>query len=378
MKFVKSILGMLAVMTLCITMSGTCKAEGRSTDTNTITITGVKDKNYYNKAKTLKFSGQGLSKVVVNGKTNAAALKKKQVKLEKKGKNVVTVFDSKGNQRTVTFYIDKSSPTITGVSNNKTYVKQKTLKFDDNYRLKKITVNGKTDADALKNKKVTFKKQGTYTVKAFDQAGNTKTIKFKIKFDSVHKLKAAKKYSQLVVISVKNKKTTVTMHVKDKNGYWSEILYTSGDIGKYGLGKGKEGDAKTPVGIFNLNYAFGIKKNPGAKVSYKKVNKYDYWNGDYNSKYFNTLCDSRKVKFDLSNSEHIIDYGKVYNYCVFFDYNKEGKKNRGSCFYLHCKGKYGYTLGCVGVSEQSMIKILKNLNDNCAIIIDYDKNISKY
>lgn len=87
---------------------------------------------------------------------------------------------------------------------------------------------------------------------------------------------------------------------------------------------------------------------------------------------------SRKITFDKSVSEHIIKYGKVYNYCVFFDYNKEGEKYAGSCFFLHCKGSKQYTQGCVAISEEAMIKVLRNLNDNCAIIIDEEKNISKY
>ncbi len=41
---------------------------------------------------------------------------------------------------------------------------------------------------------------------------------------------------------------TVSMHQKDASGNWKQIMTTPGYIGKFGLGKTKEGDGMTPVG----------------------------------------------------------------------------------------------------------------------------------
>lgn len=46
------------------------------------------------------------------------------------------------------------------------------------------------------------------------------------------------------------------MHVKDESGNWKEIMTTPGCIGKFGLGKTKEGDGMTPVGDFRVNLIF--------------------------------------------------------------------------------------------------------------------------
>ena len=199
---------------------------------NNITISGVKENAYYNASKILKFSGSNLSKVVVNGKVDKSALKKKQLKLSKNGKNVITVYNKNGQKKKIEFYIDKKAPTITGVANNKAYTQQRTLKFNDNFGLKKVTVNGKSNQTALKTKSIKVKKQGNYEIKVTDLAGNVTTTKFRIKNDGIHKLKAANTYSQLVIVSVKNNKATVTMHIKNKNGKWDEILSTPANIEK--------------------------------------------------------------------------------------------------------------------------------------------------
>lgn len=62
--------------------------------------------------------------------------------------------------------------------------------------------------------------------------------------------------------------------------YWTELLSCPAFVGKNGLGKTKEGDQKTPEGIFDLPVAFGIMDNPGSKIPYVKVNENLYWCGD--------------------------------------------------------------------------------------------------
>lgn len=73
--------------------------------------------------------------------------------------------------------IDENAPQVTGVKNGKTYKKAVTVKFSDKQSgMKSAKLNGKN----IKNgAKVT--KKGSYTLKVADKAGNSSTIKFKIK-----------------------------------------------------------------------------------------------------------------------------------------------------------------------------------------------------
>ena len=72
---------------------------------------------------------------------------------------------------------DRIKPTVTGVKNNKTYKKQVTIKFSDKQSgIKKATLNGKKIKSGKK-----VKKNGKYTLKVYDRAGNVKQVKFTIK-----------------------------------------------------------------------------------------------------------------------------------------------------------------------------------------------------
>lgn len=72
---------------------------------------------------------------------------------------------------------DKTKPTVKGVKKNKIYKKAVIIKFSDKQSgIKKATLNGKK----IKNgKKV--KKNGKYTLKVYDKAGNCTTVKFLVK-----------------------------------------------------------------------------------------------------------------------------------------------------------------------------------------------------
>ena len=86
------------------------------------------------------------------------------------------------------------------------------------------------------------------------------------------------------------------------------------------------------------------------------------------------LAASTHTRYDLNhicsnNSEHLIRYIPQYNYALIFDYNKENVYGKGSAIFLHCYGSYPYTLGCISVAEENMIKILKTVDKNARICI---------
>ena len=55
-----------------------------------------------------------------------------------------------------------------------------------------------------------------------------------------------------------------------------------GIVGKNGLTKNKkEGDGKSPIGMYSFGTAFGSQTKPAnLKMTYKKTTKYDYWIDD--------------------------------------------------------------------------------------------------
>ena len=196
----------------------------------------------------------------------------------------------------------------------------------------------------------------------------------------VGKLDEAKDADQLFVVAgVSGTTAYASMHEKDGNGNWKQIITTPGYIGKHGLGKTKEGDARTPVGVFRFTKAFGIADDPGCKIPYEKVNDDDYWSGDPRCGHeYNEMVDIKDIPdLDTEDSEHIVDYNVHYQYCMNIGYNEEDVPGEGSAIFLHCLGPdKPYTGGCVAIPKDKMITVLKNVDADCVVVIDTLKNIS--
>ena len=71
---------------------------------------------------------------------------------------------------------DTTKPTVSGVKNGKTYKKSVKITYKDTYSIKSAKINGKR----FKSGKI-VSKNGSYTVTVTDKAGNTRTVRFKIK-----------------------------------------------------------------------------------------------------------------------------------------------------------------------------------------------------
>ena len=196
--------------------------------------------------------------------------------------------------------------------------------------------------------------------------------------DWVSRLKAAQtSYNTLIAVEASGTAAVVSLHKKDAKGEWKQLLSTSGFIGSNGLGKTVEGDRKTPVGVFPALDPLGIQPDPGTALPYTQVDSTHYWVGDSASPYYNKLVSTRTVtNFNRGLSEHIIDYGFVYNYILPIGYNPAGTPHRGSAIFLHVS-RGNPTAGCVSVPEAAMITILKNVTAKTAFVIDTPEGVRK-
>ena len=176
-----------------------------------------------------------------------------------------------------------------------------------------------------------------------------------------------------VIAAMKGSTALVSMHEKNEFGSYITILSTYGFIGANGLGKTKEGDWKTPSGVFHFNRAFGIARNPGCNIPYTRIDSSMYWSGDTRTgKKYNQLVSLNEIAdLDTEKSEHLIEYKNHYQYCLNISYNEAGIPGLGSAIFLHCFGRrYNYTGGCIAIAENEMIKVLKHIKEGCVVVID--------
>ncbi|MBR6014038.1 MAG: L,D-transpeptidase family protein [Selenomonadaceae bacterium] len=197
----------------------------------------------------------------------------------------------------------------------------------------------------------------------------------------VKDLPAAKNAKQLFVVAGMGGTTAwISMHEKDANGNWRQIITTPGFVGKGGIGKTKEGDNKTPVGTFVIDKAFGIAPDPGCAMPYTQVDENIYWSGDANYKYNQWVDIRENPNLNKDDSEHIVYYNPHYMYVLNIGYNKECTPGKGSALFIHCFGPAKpWTGGCVSLPEEKMKTVMQNIKPGCVAVIDSAENLgAKY
>jgi len=165
----------------------------------------------------------------------------------------------------------------------------------------------------------------------------------------------------------------VTIQTFEKiNGQWVEKFgITPGTVGVYGFARykeKKEGDKKTPSGVFYLGPVY---TSPVAKVTTKMVywiaTDNDYWIDDVNSPQYNRWVTSsfhptKTYKVSCEDMNRKQD-GK-YKYGIAVQYNMDQIKGKGSVITVHILegdpegDKAKPTLGCVAIPEEELIEII--------------------
>ena len=161
------------------------------------------------------------------------------------------------------------------------------------------------------------------------------------------------------------------MNVVNKNGtlIHNKKRYKC-SLGEYGITcRKKEGDKKTPSGIFSLGNVFYRKdKIKNLKTNLKKIviKKNMAWCDEPNNKYYNKLIYTNDIK-----KEKLYRKDNLYNIVVVINYNIQPiLKNKGSAIFIHlAKQNYSGTMGCIGLKENDLLNILKTISKKTKIKI---------
>ena len=142
-------------------------------------------------------------------------------------------------------------------------------------------------------------------------------------------------------------------------------------VGKNGITwKKKEGDKKTPKGIFSLGdlyYRPDRLSIPATKLKVKKINKNMGWCDDVNKpKFYNRLIKFKnKLKY-----EKLYRKDKKYDFLIPIKYNFNNTiLGKGSCIFIHLTKNYLPTAGCIALKEKDFLIMLKILKKNTKIKI---------
>lgn len=121
----------------------------------------------------------------------------------------------------------------------------------------------------------------------------------------------------------------------------------------------REGDGRSPAGLFSLVNGFGYYPFK-IEFPYRVYDRKYHCVDDSNSKWYNKIIDSSKVDKDYSSFEYMRLKNNLYKYGIVVNHNPNQIKDRGSCIFIHIwSGDKQGTAGCTAMSEENMIEVLK-------------------
>lgn len=186
---------------------------------------------------------------------------------------------------------------------------------------------------------------------------------------------------QLVIVQTKNDTThigTLRKYIR-KNGKW--MVYEQAHpvtLGRTGLAWGdgihdqslvtgytkKEGDGKSPAGVFRFGAAFGYatpnKLTNPIPSGYLPITEVTQCIEDSNSKYYNQIIDNTKVKKDWEAADFMRRKDDLYKWGIFVEHNLPAKASAGSCIFFHLwRANDKPTAGCTAMTEDHILSLIK-------------------
>ena len=324
-------------------------------------VTGQRYKvkvNVQGTGETVKFKSSNKKVLTVTGKGVVRAKKPGAVYLtaimgKQKARCRVRVKDLTVNKESILLFVGESEQLKAKGTNQKV-----TWKSSD-AGIVKVSKKGALTANAAGTANVTAK-VGNVT------AACRVTVTDSIWERLLERYRTDPNVKQLVFVQyLGGSKAVLKLYVKT-DGAWKEDMSCDANVGRNGIDKQREGDKRTPTGVFNLTSGYGIADDPGSKLPYVKVNSYLYWCGD--PQWYNQLIDIREHPHTCSG-EHLIEYTTAYQYGMFLDYNPDNVYKKGAAIFLHVKSPNPYTSGCIAVDQDRMIYLLRNVEKGAKICI---------
>ncbi len=127
----------------------------------------------------------------------------------------------------------------------------------------------------------------------------------------------------------------------------------------------REGDRRSPAGVFRLPFAFGLPpENEAAhlRVPYLRLTEHTFGVDDPASRHYNRIVDDREVERDWTSHE-AMSHQRLYEWGAFIAHNPECLPGQGSCLFLHLARSEGQpTAGCTAINAQDLQTVLRWLD----------------
>jgi len=162
-----------------------------------------------------------------------------------------------------------------------------------------------------------------------------------------------------------------------RDGRWRQVFSpmraTIGRKGFAPIHKKREGDGRTPSGIYPIGTAFGYAPDFPTGLSYLQATENDFWIDDVDSPQYNQWVTGKpeaKSFEDMKRKDDLYKYGAV------IEYNTNPiVPGNGSAIFIHIwRGLGQPTSGCVALSPRSLKKVLQWLDADRHPVVILDGN----
>lgn len=128
----------------------------------------------------------------------------------------------------------------------------------------------------------------------------------------------------------------------------------------------REGDGRSPAGMFAIGTGFGYAERVQSKLAYRGMTQFDYCMDVNESPLYNRIVDARTVGKDTvakSTEPMRLDIhskgDQRYRLGFVIEHNPNNEATRGSCIFAHLWGAPGQTTaGCTAMTDAAMSELV--------------------
>jgi len=169
---------------------------------------------------------------------------------------------------------------------------------------------------------------------------------------------------QLLVVIAEGKDTSLArlyLLERGEGGWVPRGGALAAMVGRNGFaapGTKREGDGRTPCGLFPLEAVFGYAPAVASAMPYRQGTANDLWVDDANSPDYNTWV--RKGETTAASFEPMLLPDQRYRHGIVIGYNRKPVvKGAGSAIFVHVwPEEGGSTAGCVSLDEAELVRII--------------------
>jgi L,D-peptidoglycan transpeptidase YkuD (ErfK/YbiS/YcfS/YnhG family) len=150
---------------------------------------------------------------------------------------------------------------------------------------------------------------------------------------------------------------------------WDCTEAVAGRAGFAAPGAKREGDGRSPSGIFGLSLAFGYAPQADTMLPYRRCTAVDRWVDDPDSPDYNRWV---TAPHPARSAERMRRDDDLYEFGLVVDYNLDPVvPGAGSAIFVHVRDERGGgTAGCVALPRAEMVGLLRRLRPGAVAVFN--------